>query len=170
MPRAQKRKGYPKVNATWRVGTCKGPALCELPGFLQGKDLSLAPKTGILIRVQGPSWLPILGTNSALLTALWQNQGNHSFGVIYKGQKKLFFSKFSNGGEECLIDPAGSNLWTNSVSKTLSVQKCRRQLWVLIGEKYCAFTILDFITSQNGRQGFSGLIMQEVERKLKMIS
>lgn len=39
---------------------------------------------------------------------------------------------------------------------------------VLIGEKQCAFTVLGFIESQNGRHGFSSLIMQEVERKLKM--
>lgn len=37
---------------------------------------------------------------------------------------------------------------------------------VLIG--HCSFTILGFIESQNGRHGFFGLIMQEVERKLKM--
>jgi len=41
-------------------------------------------------------------------------------------------------------------------------------MWVLIGEKQCAFSILGFIESQKDRHGFSSLILQEVQRKLKL--
>lgn len=76
------------------------------------------------MRAQGAFWLPVFETDFALLTRYSvQNQENPCFDFTYKRYRVLFFSKFLNGREECLIDLIRSNLCINPVLEHYLYQK-----------------------------------------------